>query len=229
MPYPVDVARTPSEQAPAPKKRDAGSLVAQIMLALWMPTVALGVGSLMVGHWAPMPSPSTGESSRLQRALRELVAQQHPRVQGREHAATQWKLVHVLYGDCTCSAKIADYLMESARPSQADEWVILVDGEPDGGQIRALESKGLKGLTIGADDLYGRFGIDAAPLFIALDPASQVQFAGGYTARKQGLGYKDVATLDALLSGTTPAPIPIFGCGVSDSLQASLDPLNLKY
>jgi hypothetical protein len=204
-------------------------MVAQIMLALWMPTVALGVGSLMVGHWAPMPSPSTGEASQLQRALRELVDQQHPFTEGQETGTTQWKLVHVLYGDCTCSAKIADYLMESTRPPQAEEWVILVDGEPDGDLISALQSRGMKGLTIGADELHGRFGIDAAPLFIALDPASQVQFAGGYTARKQGLGYKDVATLDALLSGTQPEPIPIFGCGVSDSLQASLDPLNLKY
>ncbi|QDV09953.1 hypothetical protein Poly30_55140 [Planctomycetes bacterium Poly30] len=54
-------------------------------------------------------------------------------------------------------------------------------------------------------------------------------FLGGYTERKQGLAYLDLQTLEQLRAGIQPSPLPVYGCGVSTSLQSALDPLRIKY
>ena len=62
-----------------------------------------------------------------------------------------------------------------------------------------------------------------------VDPAGVVRYAGGYTARKQGLELRDRQILgDLMASGTTPL-LPLYGCAVSKRLQAILDPIGIKY
>lgn len=220
---------TPTGSTKHAKQRDPGRLLARAVLLLWMPTVALGIGSLMVGHWAPMPTPSDAQEATLQAALRELVARDGAPRQAAPLAPASWKLVHVLYGDCGCSRGVAEYLLAPGRESSAEEWVLLIEGD-SGGELHAeLSAAGFRLHALTADDLRDRFGVESAPLFIAVDPQGDVRFVGGYTPRKQGLSYQDVATLDDLRAGLTPAPLPVFGCGVSNSLQSALDPLHLKY
>ncbi|QDV09952.1 hypothetical protein Poly30_55130 [Planctomycetes bacterium Poly30] len=89
-PRPDPTADHPINRKQPPRKRlDKGRVVARVLLALWMPTVALGVGSLMVGHWAPLPTPEMTSTGELARATKALVK----RTDGE---ARRWSLVHVL-------------------------------------------------------------------------------------------------------------------------------------
>ncbi len=222
--------QTSSSEVPAPRKqRDLRRLIARVALILWMPTVAFGVGSLMVGHWAPLPMPEAGENAKLTTALRELITQpsdpgtQDPRTNGR------WSLVHVLFEGCGCSRNVQEYLLAADRETSAEEWVLLVASKTNSRWHSALRAQGFRTSIVSAEGLLTKFGIEAAPLFAVLDPEQRLRFVGGYTARKQSLAYQDIAALDALRSGLAPSPLPVFGCGVSNALQSALDPLGLKY
>ena len=202
-----------------------------------MPTVTFGLGSLMVGHWAPMPTPASAPGSLLAAGLVDLVAcdQEGADLGARPAVGSedQWALVHVLYADCGCSRQVIDYLLTSERSSSASEWVLLVE-EDRGSEVRSelhgqLTTAGLRTHSLTPSALLQRFGLESAPLFLVLGPAREVRFLGGYTARKQGLHYQDINTLNQLRAGTKPSPLPVFGCGVSNALQATLDPLKIKY
>ena len=213
-------------------KRDRVGLLARVALLIWMPTVALGVGSLMVGHWTPLPTPSVADGSRLSAGLAKLVASDVEAMGDHAAELDGWKLVHVLYEDCGCSDRVADHLLSPGRNSSAEEWVLLVGAASPRNLPSRLDAD-LSGLgfhthALTADELHAQFDVESAPLFVALDPTDRVRYLGGYTTRKQGLGYQDIATLRALRAGASPPPLPVFGCGVSEGLRSTLDPLGLQ-
>ena len=91
------------------KRRDQGRFLARVALMLWMPTVALGIGSLMVGHWAPLPTPSAAQGTPLSAALVQLVEDGATAPGAGPQRSERWKLVHVLYENCGCSRRAVSY------------------------------------------------------------------------------------------------------------------------
>ncbi len=229
----------PTTESNGPRRSSGwGRIAARVALAIWMPAVALGVGSLMVGHWAPLPQPEAEAGGPLAQSLRELTsvtpASERPatQVEEREH----WSVVHVLYEGCGCSRRVVDYLLSPERSASSverdlDEWILLVGDEGDGEDSieGAATAAGYRVRRETQASLAERYGIESAPLFVALDTSGNPAFVGGYTLRKQGLVYEDLNVLDQLQAGGAPDPIPVFGCGVSTSLQTALDPLRIKY
>lgn len=215
--------------------------VALAALAVWMPAVALGLGSLMVGHWAPLPQPESESGSVLAQGLQQLVNPRAGliRLTTTEDTSKNWTMVHVLYEGCGCSQRVVDYLMGPRRSSHSgeyplDEWVILVgdDSDSTANGDSLASAAAAAGYLIKREtqtSLFELYGIESAPLFVVLNPTSEPAFVGGYTARKQGLAYEDLHVLEQLQQGAQPAPIPIYGCGVSTSLQTALDPFSIKY
>jgi len=207
---------TPSaEHHPAQQRRP---WLARTLLFAWGAGVLVVLSSLMTGHWVPLPVPPTDDAA-LRAGLQRYAP---PATDGR------WAIVHVLYAKCRCSRRVFDYLAERSSPDDVDEVVLLVGG--DDADLEAAcgaRAIGLHKLT--DEQLERQLGIEAAPLFIVRDPLGEPRYTGGYTDRKQGLDYQDLATLAQLREGATVPPRPVFGCGVSSSLQDALDPLGLKY
>ncbi|MEZ5977587.1 MAG: hypothetical protein R3F34_05145 [Planctomycetota bacterium] len=195
----------------------AARRVARIALAVWAPCVLVVVASLAVAHWAQLPLPETRDG-RLVRALERTSGRT---VEGR------WSMWHVLYEDCPCSLDAIDDVLASERPADLDEHVLLVGRDDD--LAERLRGAGIALHAVSADDLERSFGIVAAPLLVVVDPSGAVRYAGGYRARRDAFGVEDLAILDRLRDGAEVEPLPIFGCGVSATVQASVDPFGLKY
>jgi hypothetical protein len=66
-------------------------------------------------------------------------------------------------------------------------------------------------------------------MFAVMDPSGGLRYLGGYTERKQGLMIEDVTIVERLRSERPVVELPLFGCAVSRSLQAMLDPLGIRY
>lgn len=196
----------------------ATRLLARVGLILWLPAVALGAGSLMVGHWVPLPKPSTQEPLLVE-GLGELAAQ-IPLEPGR------WTLTHFLYANCACSRRVANYLLESERDVDFQELIVLI-GE-DSELLEQAAGSEFSFVHLSAEEVELRTGITSAPLFAVSDSGGQVLYAGGYTERKQGFAYRDLSIARTLKSGQVAPSLPVYGCGVSTSLRESLDPLGLK-
>jgi hypothetical protein len=170
----------------------------------------------MVGHWVALPRPAN-DDALLAHGLAALSKDDPP----------GWRLTHILYADCRCSQSIFEHLLHRPMPEGVAERVVLV-GEDDGWEGRA-RARGIELVHMTREELKARLGIESAPLLVISEPSSQVRYVGGYTDRKQGLGYRDAAVLAALRSGTDVPSMPVFGCGVSQQLQATLDPIGIRY
>ena len=208
----------PAAPPPAPGSlaQARGALLALVFAGWAALTVVVG-GTLMVGHWVTLPKPER-EDSRLLDALAEL------RRSGEEE---RWLAVHVLYAECRCSQRILDGFGAQARPAGAVEKVLLVGRHP--GFEATARRLGFDLRLLEARELQERFAIESAPLLLVVDPSGALRYAGGYTARKQGLAPQDAQVIAALMEGEDPGELPLYGCGVSRELQALLDPLGVKY
>jgi hypothetical protein len=175
----------------------------------------LFVGAVLLGrHVVALPKPERNPiTTRAFAALRE------PGDHGR------WLAVHVLYAGCKCSARIVDHLAQ-AEPNPSVREVVLWVGQDLQSQAR-LAGAGFRVRGLEPEVLRDRFGVEAAPVLIVLDPQDRARYVGGYTSRKQGPDIQDRKVLAALLGGARPAENPVLGCAVSGRLKTALDPLGL--
>lgn len=195
--------------------RMAGKLAFAAVLAHSMVVGA----TLMAGHFFTLPRPAQGDP-RLQREMRALAAATRPA------GGARWTMVHVLYGRCRCSSRIFDAIAAGPRPSDVDEVVLAVD--PVETWAARTAARAIPIVPVDRESLERRFGIEAAPLLVVLDPAGSVAYAGGYTQRKQGPEIEDLSIVAALRSGRHPRELPLYGCATALELAAALDPLGVK-
>jgi hypothetical protein len=184
----------------------ARTTLSGIALTAWFVSM-LGLGAgLLARHMLPLRAPQ--DTKRLGASLDGLRSSDE---RGR------WLAVHVLYADCRCSLRIADHLALTVRPPEWAEVVLWV-GEP--GPSPDLGSR-FDVRRVSSADL-ARYGIEAAPLLVAIDPAGTVHYVGGYTDRKQGPVIDDRRLMAAARDSDFVPSLPVYGCAVSDRLQNEL-------
>lgn len=176
----------------------------------------VAIGTLAVGHWWTLPKPDLKDPL--------VGAAIHDRWQG---SSRRWVGVHVLYSMCKCSERILRHLAERRPMPDMTEAVVLVGSNDD--FERTIREKKYELETVTPTELTQKYHIQSAPLFAVMDPEGVLRYLGGYTERKQGLTIEDVTIVDRLRNARPVAELPLFGCAVSRSLQALLDPLGIKY
>ncbi len=192
-------------------------LCAYGFLAVWGLGASALMAALMAGHWVALPKPER-DDPRLKAGLASLAI---------DLRAARWRLNHILYAECGCSRRVLEYVAARPRSAEHDEVVLLV-GE-DAGVERTCRANGLRVERLSDEQLKERFGVEAAPLLVITDPSGATRYCGGYTDRRRGLAYQDLSALARLRAGQQVTPLPVYGCGVSNSLQSAVDPLGLKY
>jgi hypothetical protein len=175
----------------------------RLALGAWLAAVLALGGALMVLH-APLPLPA---------ALRVAPSGRH-------------LLVHALSLHCPCSRRILDYLIARGSRRDADERVLLVDG--DDATATRLRARGFAVEQDDAQTLSQRHDIEAVPLLVIVRPDGTVAYRGGHTPRPQ-MAPVDLTLLDEVRHGAVPRPLAVFGCAVARDLQRRLDPMGLKY
>ncbi len=184
-------------------------------LAVW------GLGSVVVSafllgfHETPLPRPTGDDAPRTAAGLSTLRAD-----------GTRWLAVHVLYGECGCSARVAEHLAARDPLTDVREHVLFIGRDP---ALRSkLEARGYGVDELDEADAESRFGLRAAPMLLVLDPDDTLRWSGGYTDAKRGPAIQDVAIIRGALAGAPLPEKPVFGCATAAELRARLDPLGLK-
>jgi hypothetical protein len=184
-------------------------VVRPILIAWALATAALG-GLLMAPH-QPLPLPEPADP----RLAHTLALEAMP---------GQWFALHALYTECRCSRRVAAHLLNSVRPENTRETVLLV-GRPDPALADALAHRfEVRELT---QEGLVRLGLSAAPTLVVGGPAGDLRYLGGYTWTKQATGFLDLDVIHRSRQGPVP-PAPLFGCAVSEDLAAAVDPLGFK-
>ncbi|HZU84843.1 MAG TPA: hypothetical protein VE987_18055 [Polyangiaceae bacterium] len=176
-----------------------------VALAVWFASMLLVGAGLLARHVVALPVPASDRLAASVDVLRSSASR------GR------WLAVHVLYAECRCSQRVADHLLSTARPTDWSEMVLWVGSPPP---AAALDQR-FDVRRIEAIDL-ARYGIESAPMLVAVDPGGRVRYAGGYSERKQGPVDDDLRILDAARRTALVASLPVFGCAVSDRLRREL-------
>jgi hypothetical protein len=205
------------EHGELPTRRDRGLRAAAVRSAfwLWASAALASAATLMAAHSYALPRPAT-DNLALQRSV---AATRAPSARGR------WRTLHVLYSACRCSQRVLTHLSARGALPDVDERLVLVGAHA--GYEQAARDAGFAVEVLAPAQLPTRYGLSAAPAFVVADPHDQLRYVGGYTERKQGLALRDLALLAALRAGRASPELPLFGCAVSRSLQALLDPLGL--
>jgi hypothetical protein len=173
-------------------------------LVLWFAAMTLCSAGLLARHLLALPTPE--KSELLGKRLGALRTMPHT-----------WFAVHVLSGECRCSLRVASHLVDSTRPTGWSELVLWVGGgEPPADLASQFEVR-----RVTAQQLAG-YGIEAAPLLVAMAPDDQVRYVGGYTDRKQGPVFHDLEVLAAARETGEIEGRPLFGCATSDRLREAL-------
>jgi hypothetical protein len=197
-----------------PKFRRA---LAKVVFWAWAP-IAIAIGAtLMLGHWYTLPRPTTADSS-LAMALGSLRTDDERDV---------WLATHVLYSECRCSGRILTHLFERGPLHGVAEKILLVGANVE--YERRGRAAGFAVKVVSARELADEFHVQAVPLLVVQDPSNGVQYLGGYTDRKQGPDIRDTSVIRDLIAGQKRRELPLFGCAVSEKLQALLDPLGIRY
>jgi hypothetical protein len=176
----------------------------------------VAIGTLAVGHWWTLPKPEAKDPL--------VSAAIHDRWQG---SSRRWVGVHVLYSMCKCSERILRHLAERRPLPGMTEAVVLVGANDE--FERMIRETGYELEVLTPSQLSENYHVQAAPMFALMDPSGVLRYLGGYTERKQGLTIQDVSIVERLRNERPVAELPLFGCAVSRSLQALLDPLGIKY
>lgn len=193
--------------------RHAGRLV----FVAWVFVAFAAATSLAAAHFYTLPRPATSDA-RVQRAI----------ASHRSAAdAGRWRVLHVLYAECRCSQRILGHLAERGPIDGVSETIVLVGGDP--AVAADAVGAGFALDTVTPEELVSEYALEAAPALVVADPSDEVRYLGGYTERKQGPDIRDVSIIDTLRRDGSTDELPLFGCAVSESLQALLDPLALRY
>jgi len=177
-----------------------------IALTVWFGAMATLCAGLLARHLVALPAP--GSYDALSRAMSDLPG---PSQRGK------WLAVHVLDGRCRCSQRIAEHLLQTARPHAWSE-IVLWSGDVDP-PAKLTERFDLRRTDLAE---LGRYGIESVPILVAIDPSGQVRYAGGYTVRKQGPVIDDLRLLAEAMREPAVTAMPVFGCAVSDRLRNAL-------
>ena len=197
----------------------ARRMVATTAFWVWVVVLFVIATSLGAGHLYALPKPTSSDAA-LSNAVNELRS---------DKEENSWLAVHVLYAQCRCSQGILRHLASGPRPASVVEKVLLVGDNPGiASELRALEARNFRIVTVSADELRDRYHVEAAPLMLVLGPDGALRYSGGYTDRKQGPVIRDRAILVEVMSKSEARELPVFGCAVSRELQRLLDPLALK-
>lgn len=216
----------PSDQCPPLSVDDKQSwgdslraMLGGIFICMWTAALGLIIAALMTGHWVILPHPKVGET-----------------LQGNDLNAEpannpQLTAAHFLYADCPCSRRVLEHVLDRDPVDGVREKIVLIDDRPAANDSTTANAtnRGFEIETVTPAELKNRYGIEAAPLLVVANGSKKIVYSGGYTARKQGPNIQDTTILTALANGNSPKNLPVFGCAVSEELQALLDPLKLKY
>jgi len=179
------------------------------MLIGWFAVLTLVSAGMLARHLLAMPTPE-----------KTVELGHHLQTLQRPGSSPGWLAVHVLSSECRCSQRVVAHLLEGERPPGWTEIVLWVgDLQPDPELVRRFDVR-----RVQATDL-ARYGIEAAPLFVAVTPAGEVRYAGGYTDRKQGAVFHDLQVLAEARGSTAISSLPLFGCATSDRLRDALSNL----
>lgn len=199
-----------------------GNRISRWFIPVWGVGVLLVTSSLMVGHWVTLPHPAAGENLPAS-VTTSLVAN------GQKDDLQQDSLVlafHFLYGDCPCSRRVLRQVVQRTPIAGSRERVVLI-GE-DATMQAAASRVGFEVDVVTPPQLKSKYGVEAAPLLVVTNGDAEILYSGGYTSRKQGLDISDVSIITSIVAGDMVDGLPLYGCAVSKSLRAIVDPLNLK-
>jgi hypothetical protein len=183
-------------------------------LAVWIVVTFVGLAALSIKHMASLPEPD--DEVRLSRAVQQL-----------RRGSNSNFLVHVIYAECSCSRALFAHLVARRSFPGAEEAILFVGA--DASKQELARRAGFTFTTVSSEDLSLRFGLEAAPVLIVLNPAGQVRYAGGYYAHPATITPLDERIYAQLETGAKVEPLPVFGCAVSSRLQKSLSPLGMPY
>lgn len=198
---------------------------ARAVLITWALALLCGGSYLLAPHLLTLPIPTAADPR-----LGALVLPGAPAEVPAAHRGLQ--AVHILYSACKCSQQVLEHLLaRGARPELWSERILLVGLRevPDGGAaLRArAAARGFRVDEVTAGELRSRYHIEAAPLLLVAEGGGRIHYLGGYSDRKRGPVIRDLEIAAALTRGASPRALPVFGCAVSASLQATLDPLHV--
>ena len=171
----------------------------------------------MARHLLTLPAPSYADPG-----LHDAIARLRSPAEQRK-----WFAMHVMYAGCGCSQRVLGNLLLRAPVENVAERIVFIGKDDDDveGKARAL-GYGFDSVT--REELAARYHVEAAPLLVVADQNGNVKYVGGYTDRKQSPAIRDTEILSGLVRGARVAPLPTFGCAVSDKLQATVNPLGIK-
>jgi hypothetical protein len=217
--FPLNLGGLPAVCGPGRSMSDPNrstNWLGRTVLLVWAPLAFVAVGTLAVGHWWTLPKPEA-KDPLVQAAIRDQWQQ----------SSRRWVGVHILYSMCKCSERIVRHLAERRPLPDVTEAVVLVGSNDE--LERAIRDTGYELEVVTPEQLSEKYHIQSAPMFAVMDPNGALRYVGGYTERKQGLMIQDVTIVERLRSERPVMELPLFGCAVSRSLQALLDPLGIKY
>ena len=188
-----------------------------ILFPMWAGSLCVVIASLMVGHWVSLPHPTPGTKLSINDGENEESSSK----------PSEFLTYHFLYSDCPCSRRVLKQIANRSSIREANEKVVLV------GEAVEIEStlrqNGFEVEVTSPASLKSKWGVESAPLMVMTDREGTILYSGGYTSRKQGLDYQDEEIINQVISGEHVPGLPLYGCAVSKSLKALVDPLNLKY
>jgi hypothetical protein len=183
-----------------------GAPIARVAIAIWLGAMLLLGAALLAKHVVALPAPE--KNTRLASSLSALRVSK---------ATDTWLAVHVLYSECRCSQRVVAHLLSTNRPNGWEEVVLWVgNGVPDPKLNEHYRVRRVSNAEL------AKFGIDAAPLLVVLDPKDELRYVGGYSTRKQGPELEDLRIFAAAQRHDVLAELPVFGCAVSDRLRREL-------